>query len=189
MTTDQRVTLSRPCAAIQVPGGHAVQLPAGASVIITQALGGTYTVITERGEMVRVAGHDADALGLEPRANSASSTQQMTSSEPVTAEQLEKLVWGQLQTCYDPEIPANIVDLGLVYLCRVTPLGDSGHQVEIQFTLTAPGCGMGDVLKSDIQQKVVGLPGVQRADVQIVLEPPWTPDRMSDAARLELGMM
>lgn len=186
MITDQPVTLSRPCEAIQIPGGNPVQLPAGSTVRITQALGGTYTVVTEGGEMVRIAGNDADALGLQV---AAESTRQPIPGEQMTAEQLEKLVWEQLQTCYDPEIPASIVELGLVYLCRVRPLEEGGHQVEVQFTLTAPGCGMGDVLKADIQQKVMGLPGVKRADLSIVLEPPWTPDKMSEAARLELGMM
>ncbi len=186
MITDQSITLSRPCEAVLIPGGNTVQLPAGSSVRIMQALGGTYTVVTEGGEMVRIAGHDVDALGLQV---AAESTRQTIPGEQITAEQLEKLVWEQLQTCYDPEIPASIVELGLVYLCRVRPLEEGGHQLEVQFTLTAPGCGMGDVLKSDIQKKVTGLPGVKRAEVSVVLEPPWTPDKMSDAARLQLGMM
>ena len=183
MKFDEVVTLKRDCEAIQVPYGTPMILKAGSNVLIMQALGGSYTVETPDGFMARVADKDADALGKEPPKGP-----EVVSSEPLDAEAIEQTIWDRLRTCYDPEIPASIVDLGLVYAVRVTPLREGGHIVEITMTLTAPGCGMGDVLKADIERKVLEVPGVSRASVEIVVEPPWDPSMMSEVARLQLGM-
>ena len=150
------------------------------TVFITQALGGSYTAMTDHGYLVRIEGKDADAIGE-------------TSTKPLTAEDAagrttEQMAWDQLKSCFDPEIPVNIVDLGLVYKCEVTKT-DSGDRVHVEFTLTAPGCGMGDFLRQDMQQKLLAIPGVREADVQVVLDPPWDQTMMSDVARLQLGLM
>jgi probable FeS assembly SUF system protein SufT len=180
---DDSVTLSRECEAIQVPSGERMLLPAGTKATITQALGGTYSLITDQGYMVRVAGKDADALGKEP-------TGIITVTEPpANEEEAEERVWEQLRTVYDPEIPVNIADLGLVYKCDVTPLGEGQYKVAIDMTLTAPGCGMGDVLKAEVEQKLEDLPGLKDVDVQLVLDPPWDLTMMPEAARLQLGML
>ncbi len=184
MKAHESITLTRDCEAIQIPSGSKMVLPAGTLVMITQSLGDTYTVTTDHGYMVRIAGKDADAMGLERSAALAA-----TAPVPQRPEDLEKTVWDQLRTCYDPEIPVNIVDLGLVYQCTVAPLESGGHRAEVKLTLTAPGCGMGGVLAADAQAKIEALPGVREALVEIVFEPPWNPGMMSEAARLELGMM
>ena len=184
MKSREPITLSRDCEAIQIPSGAKMVLPAGTIVMITQSLGDTYTVTTDHGYMVRIAGKDADAMGFERTASAP-----VTAEEPRGAEELERLVWDQLRTCFDPEIPVNIVDLGLVYQCSVTPLEGGGQRAEVKLTLTAPGCGMGGVLAADAQAKIEALPGIREANVEIVFEPPWNPSMMSEAARLELGMM
>ncbi len=184
MKAHESVTLRRDCEAIQIPSGSKMVLPAGTLVMITQSLGDTYTVTTDHGYMVRIAGKDADAMGLERSTAPAAAPQ-----APQRPEDLEKLVWDQLRTCYDPEIPVNIVDLGLVYECSVTPLEGGGHRAEVKLTLTAPGCGMGGVLAADAQAKIEALAGVREAVVEVVFEPPWNPGMMSVAARLELGLM
>ena len=195
MKTAETITLTRNCEAIEIPSGEKLTLPAGARVTVTQALGGTVTVSTERGALVRIAAKDADALGkpVPGGTNGAdlSVEEQVWGTDGGAMNSglsVEEQVWGQLKTCFDPEIPANIVDLGLVYACRVTPLPASGSVVEIVMTLTAPGCGMGQVLKDDVQQKVLGIPGVAEAHVEIVVDPPWDQSRMSEAARLQLGL-
>jgi probable FeS assembly SUF system protein SufT len=160
-----------------------MKLPAGTTGMITQALGGTYTVITNDGYMVRIQSKDADALGKELSADAADAP---TSEAP---EDVEQAVWDQLRTCFDPEIPINIADLGLVYGCRVKPIEDGGNRVEIEMTLTAPGCGMGDVLKAEVESKLDELPGVKEYDVQLVFDPPWDYSMIPDAAKLTLGMM
>lgn len=182
--TSEPIALKRDCDAVQIPWGTPITLEAGTEVRITQSLGGTYTVLTACG-LVRIEAKDADALGLE-RSEAAAPSTPACAEEP---QDLETLVWDQLKTCYDPEIPVNIVDLGLVYSCVVRPLGDGGRRVEVKFTLTAPGCGMGGWLQQDIQMKVESLPGVREVDVQVVFDPPWNQSMMSEAARLELGMM
>lgn len=185
MSTHQPITLSRDCEAILIPAGDEVILPAGTPVRVVQTLGGSYTVTTDSGHMLRIAGKDVDVLGEE----FAPAPQ---SGEPVAAEgpvDVEKMLWDQLKTCFDPEIPVNIVDLGLVYVCQVSPLPDGGKKAEVKFTLTAPGCGMGDVLKVDVQTKLLSVPGIEDIDVEVVVEPPWDPSRMSEAAKLQLGMM
>lgn len=183
------IKLSRNCEAIQIPSGEKVVLREGTLVSISQSLGGAYTVMTEDGYMVRISGKDADTLGLEVQA--------VTSEEmgPLDKETVGKMVWEQLRTCFDPEIPINIVELGLVYDCQVSALSleeenaDRAFKVEVKMTLTAPGCGMGGVLSSDVQSKILGIRGVKVADVELVWDPPWNPSRMSDAAKLHLGMM
>jgi probable FeS assembly SUF system protein SufT len=184
MKSHEPITLTRDCEAIQIPSGAKMVLPAGTIVMITQSLGDTYTVTTDHGYMVRISGKDADAMGLERTAATP-----VTSEPPRGAEELEKLVWDQLRTCYDPEIPVNIVDLGLVYQCSVTALESGGQRAEVKLTLTAPGCGMGGVLAADAQAKIEALPGISEANVEVVFDPPWNPSMMSEAARLELGMM
>jgi len=184
MKNDEPITLTRDCEAIQIPSGTKMMLQAGTIVMITQSLGNTYTVTTDHGYMVRISGNDADAMGLERTAPPPASPE-----VPEKAEDLEKLVWDQLRTCYDPEIPVNIVDLGLVYECSVKPLAGGGHAAEVKLTLTAPGCGMGGVLAGDAQAKIGALPGIREANVEVVFEPQWNPSMMSEAARLELGMM
>ncbi len=184
----EKVTLTRECDAVEIPSGYAITLPAGTGVTITQSLGGTYTVITDYGFMVRISERDADALGKTSAPAHAASTPPARAATEA-AGSVEELVWERLKTCYDPEIPVNIVDLGLVYRCEVTPLPEGGSRVEVEITLTAPGCGMGPILQADVQLKLLGLPGVKEADVQVVFEPAWDPSRMSEAARLELGMM
>jgi probable FeS assembly SUF system protein SufT len=183
MKLHESITLSRDCEAIQIPSGAKMVLPAGTMVMITQSLGDTYTVTTDHGYMVRISGKDSDAMGLERAAPA------VTTEAPRGAGDLEKLVWEQLRTCYDPEIPVNIVDLGLVYECTVTALKDGGHRADVKITLTAPGCGMGGVLAADAQDKIGGIPGIREANVEVVFEPPWNPGMMSEAARLELGML
>lgn len=179
------ITIVRDCEAIQIPSGTKMTLPAGMIVMITQSLGDTYTVTTDHGYMVRIAGKDADAMGLE-RSESAPGA---APTAPQSREDLEKLVWDQLRTCYDPEIPVNIVELGLVYECTLTALPESDYRVEIKLTLTAPGCGMGGVLAADAESKIRALPGIREASVEIVFEPAWNPSMMTEAARLELGML
>jgi len=174
------VSLERDCEAIQIPSGDKVMLTQGTGVRITQSLGGSFTVITDYGVMVRIAEKDADALGKEVQ-NRLDPAQ---SNLPIG-----ERVWNELKTCFDPEIPVNIVDLGLVYGCDVKDLSDGGKRVEVRFTLTAPGCGMGDVLKSDMESKLKCLPDIKEVDVQVVLEPAWDQSMMSEAARLQLGMM
>ncbi len=177
----EETVLTRDVEGTAIPYGDKVPLKAGGPVIITQALGGSYTVVTMQGYMVRIDGADADAIGKEAVAP--------PSAQAAAGRPLADLVWDQLRTCYDPEIPVDIVELGLVHSAEATPLPEGGQKVTVKFTLTAPGCGMGDVLRQDIERKVLGLPDVKEADVQVVLDPPWDQSRMSDAARLQLGLM
>jgi probable FeS assembly SUF system protein SufT len=179
----QARTLSRDIEVTAIPYGDRLPLKEGSTVFVTQALGGSFTCMTDHGYMVRIDGQDADAIGEE--AVSAAGP------EEAGDRSVEQLCWDQLKTCYDPEIPVNIVDLGLVYACEAAPVPDEAerHRVKVRFTLTAPGCGMGDYLKQDIERKLLSVPGVKEADVQIAFDPPWTQDMMSEAARLQLGMM
>jgi probable FeS assembly SUF system protein SufT len=177
----EETILARDVEATAIPYGDKIPLTAGSPVIITQALGGSYTVVTMQGYMVRLDGKDADAIGKEVLA--------APTAEELAGRPLIDLVWDQLKTCYDPEIPVNIVELGLVHSAEATPLPEGGQKVSVRFTLTAPGCGMGDVLRQDIERKVLSLPDVREADVQVQLDPPWNQSRMSDAARLQLGLM
>jgi probable FeS assembly SUF system protein SufT len=173
------IELTRDCEATEVPYGGTQLLPAGTKVRVMQSLGGTYTVATELGSMMRIEAKNADALGF---------SQQPTAESAAPAQFSEKLVWDQLKTVYDPEIPVNIVDLGLVYSCQIAPAEAGGHKIEIKMSMTAPGCGMGDVLRADIERKLLQLPEVREVHAQIVFDPPWNPGRMSDAAKLQLGL-
>jgi probable FeS assembly SUF system protein SufT len=165
-----------------IPVGNRVTLQKGGQAYITQTLGGSYTVIVN-GNMFRIEGKDADALGLQAAAKPVST------GAPVTQESLEKEVWNQLRSCYDPEIPVNIVDLGLIYDCHITPVTEGNHRVEVKMTLTAPGCGMGPMLAQDVQNKVLNLEGVADVAVELVWDPPWNQGMMTEAAKLQLGLM
>ena len=174
-------TLTRDCAATRIPSGEAITLAKDARVFITQALGGSYTVGTDQG-LARIADADADALGLEPAAPAAAPA---ASEGPVE----DKAVWDQLRTCYDPEIPVNIVDLGLVYDCVITPRAGQGAMVEVKMTLTAPGCGMGPTIAAEAKSKVLSVPGVGDADVALVWDPPWNQAMISEAGKMKLGLI
>jgi probable FeS assembly SUF system protein SufT len=176
-------TLSRDVEVAAIPYGDKIPLKAGSTVYVTQSLGGSFTVMTDMGYMVRLEGKDADAIGETPTAP--------PTAEDIAGKSVSDLCWDQLKTCYDPEIPVDIVNLGLVYTCEVTPVPEEEGQnkVTVRFTLTAPGCGMGDYLRSDVESKIKGIPGVKETDVQVVFDPPWNQAMMSDAARLQLGMM
>ena len=184
MNMREEVVLSRTAEAVMIPSGERVLVPQGARATITQSLGGTYTLITDRGLMVRVSGKEVEAIGKTP-----TEVPQVEDISELTIEKLEKLVWEQLKTCYDPEIPVNIVDLGLVYLCELKDAEGGRKDVKIKMTLTAPDCGMGPVLAGDVRHKVESIPGVKHADVEVVFDPVWDRSMMSDAAKLQLGMM
>lgn len=176
------VTLTRDVEASIVPVGDKVTLQKGEQAQITQSLGGTYTVVVN-GNMFRIDGKDADALGFEPLAAKASSGQ------AVTQEALEKEIWNQLRSCYDPEIPVNIVDLGLIYDCHLSPLNPGSYKADVKMTLTAPGCGMGPVLAQDVQSRLLSLEGVDDVSVELVWDPPWNQGMMTEAAKLQLGLL
>ncbi|MFL2547466.1 MAG: putative Fe-S cluster assembly protein SufT [Candidatus Rariloculaceae bacterium] len=177
----ETVAFSRECAAVIIPAGEEVTLPAGTSGFITQALGGSFTVYIE-GNLFRIAGIDADAIGKEP-------LRPPEIPPNATDEELESVIWQQLRTCFDPEIPINIVDLGLIYRCDIK-VDNSGQRVaEVEMTLTAPGCGMGDILMEDVREKVEIVPTIVHADVELVFDPPWNQSMMSEEARLEAGLL
>jgi probable FeS assembly SUF system protein SufT len=172
------VSTTRDTLAMQIPSGIPHPVPAGTRVRLTQALGGSYTVMTDHGYMLRFDAKDADALGISP---------EQVQAESAPADFSENLVWDRLRTVYDPEIPVNVVDLGLIYDCQITPV-DEGRQIDIKMTMTAPGCGMADVLRADIQRQLSALPTVKSVNVEVVFDPPWHPGRMSEGARLQLGL-
>ena len=174
--------MSRDCEAIQIPSGQKTTIPAGTQGVVTQSLGGSYTIATYQG-LARVADKDLDALGLEKQ-----QPQQTQKSAPTDGEVSEDDVWNQLRQCYDPEIPVNIVDLGLVYDCRLSKKEDGGTRVEVKMTLTAPGCGMGPVLAQDVQNKLLSIEGIDEANVELVWDPPWNQGMMTEAAKLQLGL-
>src|SRR5688500_6274674 len=177
------VELSRDVPATMIPAGTPIVIPKGTEVTITQALGGAYTVMGP-GVMARIGGQDADALGFAAETSTAkpAKTEQ---SGPVHVDQ----VWEQLKNCYDPEIPVNIVDLGLVYDCQLTKTPEGGNRVDVKMTLTAPGCGMGPAIAHDAQSKILTIDGVDEADVQLVWDPPWNQNMISEAGRMKLGMV
>src|SRR5690625_1944434 len=178
--TSEPVRLERDCSAVLVPQGDQVTLPAGSAGYITQALGGSYTVFVE-GNLFRIAGKDADAIGKEV-------PPPIELPEDADEGTVEQLVWAQLRTCFDPEIPINVVDLGLVYEVVVEPAGDGRRKVSGKRTLTAPGCGMGEILGDDARSPSARTQPVVEADVELVFDPPWNVTMMSEAARLETGM-
>ena len=179
---NSEIELSREVEAIQIPSGDTVVLPAGTKVIITQSLGGSYTVATDHG-LARISSKNADALGIEKNADSSG-----VPIAPLTGETLEKAVWEQLKAVYDPEIPVNIVDLGLVYGCEVKAEDDKTI-IDVKMTLTAPGCGMGPTIAADAQSKIMVLPGVHDARVELVWDPPWNQGMISEVGRMQLGMV
>jgi probable FeS assembly SUF system protein SufT len=180
---NDEIILKRNCEAVLIPAGTKVTLQAGEPVIITQALGGSYTVIIN-GNMARIEARDADAIGQAP------APAPLDAPAPSDAAKVdEEQVYAQLRTCFDPEIPVNIVDLGLVYDLQIQPLPAGGNRVEIKMTLTAPGCGMGPILQQDVETKVSSIPGVKEAAVFLVWDPPWGREMLSEAAKLQLGMM
>ncbi len=179
--TNEPFTVSRDVKAIIIPAGEELVLREGTSGFITQALGGSFTVYVE-GNLFRIAGIDADAIGKEP-------VPPPKVPDNASDADIEAVIWEQLKTCYDPEIPVNIVDLGLVYRCDVKPLGNGERAVEVDMTLTAPGCGMGEVLVQDAQEKIAVIPTVSSVKVELVFDPPWNVSMMSDEARLQTGMM
>jgi probable FeS assembly SUF system protein SufT len=182
MNSNDPVLLSRDVEAAIIPVGTQVTLQKGEQAYVTQSLGGSYTVIVN-GNMFRIDGKDADALGFQVAQRA------VTTGTPVTQEHLEKEIWNQLRTCYDPEIPVNIVDLGLIYDCHLSPLSSANYKVDVKMTLTAPGCGMGPMLAQDVQNKVLGLEGVEDVAVELVWDPPWNQAMMSEAAKLQLGLL
>jgi len=178
-------TLSRDCAAIRIPSGEPINLPAGTPVTLTQSLGGTFTVqAPSLGGLFRIAGSDADALGLPVPAAAQARPAAAGHPGPVN----ETAVWDRLRTVYDPEIPVNIVDLGLVYDLRILPASAAGERVEVKMTLTAPGCGMGGAIAADAQSKIAAVPGVAEAEVQLVWDPPWSAEMMTPEGKKILGI-
>ena len=189
MTTKDAVKISRDIEVVQIPEGFQVRLARGTEVRLVQALGDTFTVMTEYGTMVRVAGKDADAIGEAANADGAMAADTAPTVEiPKTAEEAKERVWLALRGVYDPEIPVNVVELGLVYNTDVAALAEGGYKVDIKLTLTAPGCGMGPVLQQDAERRIKAIPGIKTANIQLVVDPPWTADKMSEAARLQLGL-
>ena len=182
MNSNESVTLTRDVDAAVIPVGTKVTLQKGEQAYITQSLGGSYTVVVN-GNMFRIEGKDADALGITTVAKATAS------GTPVTQDELEKEIWNQLRSCYDPEIPVNIVDLGLIYDCHLAPLNGSTYRVDVKMTLTAPGCGMGPMLAQDVQNKLLGLEGVDDVAVELVWDPPWNQAMMTEAAKLQLGLL
>jgi probable FeS assembly SUF system protein SufT len=180
MAATEPITLSRDCDVIEIPSGVPQRLPAGAIVKIMQNLGSSYTVNSDRGYMYRIDGKDADAIGLTPVITAPAVEAE---AEPFS----EKMVLAELKTIFDPEIPVNISDLGLIYACDISPVDGGGNKIDIKMSMTAPGCGMGNVLKADVENKLKKLPDVKEVQVEIVFEPAWTPARMSEAAKLQLG--
>lgn len=183
--SSERIELKREVDAIQIPSGDTITLPAGLAVMITQNLGGTYTVATDYG-LARITAENADALGLDEDKE----TPQSATDEALEAGDLQGAVWAQLKMVYDPEIPVNIVDLGLVYDCQLTDGEDGdGATVNVRMTLTAPGCGMGPTIAADAQSKIMVLDGIKDAQVELVWDPPWNQDMISEEGKMRLGMI
>jgi probable FeS assembly SUF system protein SufT len=177
----KEIVLTRDCDATLIPSGEKLRLSCGDRVVLTQALGGSFTVRTDCGYLARIVATDADAIGFDlPQAIVPQSAFQ-----PFDINQ----VMTQLSTVFDPEIPVNVVDLGLIYLCEATEVEGGGHHVKIKMSMTAPGCGMGDILREEARERVKVVPGVTDVDVEIVWDPPWDRSRMSEAAQLQLGML
>lgn len=176
---NKNIILLRDCDAVLIPQGTPIFLAKGTEVVITQALGGSYTLYSN-GHLLRIAPQDIDALGEDFLDKTLEIDPNLT---------LEEKIWAQLKTCYDPEIPVNIADLGLIYTCVITPSSMAGFDIAITMTLTAPGCGMGPVLIADVKQKIKMLPEISQVEVELVFDPPWTQDRMTEAAKLQLGVL
>lgn len=179
--TSQPCQFERDCDVVMIPSGDEVTMPAGTVGYITQSLGGSFTVFVD-GNLFRVAGVNADAIGKEP-------VLPPSLPENASDEDVEQLVWSQMKTCYDPEIPVNIVDLGLVYACELSKNDEGLREVSVTMTLTAPGCGMGDIIVEDVRSKIKIIPTVGKVDVELTFDPPWNHHMMTEAARLETGML
>lgn len=179
--SNEPITLTRDVTAVIIPAGDELTLREGTNGFITQSLGGSFTVYVE-GNLFRISGIDADALGKEP-------VPPPEVPDNATDADVEAVIWEQLKTCYDPEIPVDIVNLGLVYRCEITTLDDGQRSVSIDMTLTAPGCGMGEVLVADAREKVAIIPTITNVSVELVFDPPWNVGMMSDEARLQTGLM
>jgi len=178
---NEPIVVQRDVKAVAIPAGVEVKLKLGSVGYITQALGGSFTVYID-GNLFRIAGQDADSIGK---------TAAVAPEVPpgATEDDVKAIIWQQLKTCFDPEIPVNIVDLGLIYDCSVIKNDDATRSVDIKMTLTAPGCGMGEVLVQDVRDKVEIVPTVSHATVELIFDPPWNQTMMSDEARLQTGMM
>jgi len=185
MHSNESVTLTRDVEASVVPVGTKVTLLKGEAAHITQSLGGAYTVVVN-GNMFRIDGQNADALGKQVEQKAAT-----TGHKPRTLEEVEKESWVQMKTCYDPEIPVNIVDLGLIYDCHVEllPAATDRFKVDVKMTLTAPGCGMGPAIAEDAKGKILLVPGVSTADVRITWDPPWNQSMISEEGKMKLGLI
>jgi probable FeS assembly SUF system protein SufT len=177
----ERVELDQDCSATVIPSGQAMLLHVGEKVVVMQTLGGSVTVQTELGYLVRINAADSAALGLVDPVPDAAAAE-------MAPFELQRVI-DALKNVFDPEIPINVVDLGLIYLCEAESLADGGHRVRIEMSMTAPGCGMGDVLLEDARTVAASVPGVSEVDIELIWDPPWGMDRMSDAARLQLGLM
>ena len=186
MHENTEFTLSRDTHAVQIPSGNKTMIPAGTQGVITQTLGGSYTIATYQG-LARIAEKDLDALGIEKPHHEQSPASAAATGEGGEVD--EKAVWDQLRQCYDPEIPVNIVDLGLVYDCQLEKSENGGTKVDVKMTLTAPGCGMGPAIAHDAQSKLMSIEGVDEAEVQLVWDPPWNQNMISEAGRMKLGMV
>lgn len=178
---NEPVVFERDCDAALIPTGDTGVIPKGAEGVITQSLGGSYTIYIQ-GNLFRIDGKDADAIGREP-------IDPPQLPDDASDDDVEELVWDQMRQCYDPEIPVNIVELGLIYKCDITGRDDGARRVDIEMTLTAPGCGMGDILAYDVKEKVRQVPTVEEVYVEMVFDPPWSFEMMSEAAKLQTGMM
>ena len=177
------IMLTRDVDAIHIPYGTPITLKKDSMVFVTQSLGGNYTV-NINGNLAQIGSRDADALGFETAAREISLDEATLEDGSLN----DEIIWQELRTCYDPEIPYNVVDLGLIYDCRITPLDSGANRIDIVMTLTAPGCGMGDFLAADVRSKILAIPGVEEVNVEISFDPPWNQEMMSDEVRLELGM-
>jgi probable FeS assembly SUF system protein SufT len=180
MTHQSSATTARDIEVTRIPSGEKITLPAETEVVITQALGGSFTILVpSQAGLYRIEGRDADAIGEQPPSGV---------SKQIDGN-LEEAVWNQLKSCYDPEIPVNIVDLGLVYSLAIDPREGGGCDVTVRMTLTAPGCGMGPILASEARHKILTIDGVSDANVELVWDPPWAPDRISEEGKQKLGMI
>lgn len=177
------IKLSREVNAVQIPSGDTMTLPAGTPVFITQRLGGTYTVATSQG-LARISSQDADALGV----NAEEEKQKHAEAVRLKDAPLEEQVWGQLKGVYDPEIPVDIVNLGLVYDCEIQQVGGR-KVVQVKMTLTAPGCGMGPMIAADAQAKIMTIDGIDEANVELVWDPAWNQDMITEEGKMKLGMV
>ena len=181
---NQLITVTRDCDATLIPSGESITLIEGTHVRITQALGGDFTLFVN-GNLVKISGEDADAIGLEAKEKKEIKNNKMDIKNITD----DKYVWEQLKTCYDPEIPVNIVDLGLIYDLKLDFFKEKGTAVEIKMTLTAPGCGMGPAIAEDAKNKVLQVPGVFDVNIHLVWDPQWNRDMMTEEAKLQLGLL